>query len=256
MKVEPSVVSHFTASVERYSDPPPGPGDFVLRAFEPYSGQALRVLELGCGTGHRLEGLARDHPGFRLFGLDITPVMVQTARRVRPAAVSFMIGDCLATPFADGQFEAVILYDVLHHLVSGTKAESNLLRAAGLKEIVRLLARGGRIVMEEVCVNAGWRAGWIHAASRLIARLHLSIPALHIHTDVVLNFFTLEELEAAFAGCDLQVSAREVTKFPGLGAWISTFGDTTYHVRCVLERSHIRNTDDIEPMAGSISQTV
>jgi SAM-dependent methyltransferase len=237
MKVEPSVVSHFTASVDRYTEPPPEPGDFVLSAFASYSGQSPRLLELGCGTGHRLEGLARDHFGFRLFGLDITPVMVQTARRVRSAAVSFMVGDCFSTPFADGQFDAVIMYDVLHHLVSGTKDGSNLLREAGLNELVRLLALDGRIVMEEVCVNTGWRAKLIYTASHLVSRLHLSIPALHIHTDVVLNFFTLDELEAAFAGCGLQVVAREVMKFPGLGAWISTFGDTTYHVRCVLERS-------------------
>ena len=237
VKVEPSVVSHFTASVNRYTEPPPEPGDFVLRAFEPYAGQSLRVLELGCGTGHRLEGLARLHPRFRLFGLDLTPIMVQTARRVRPAALSFMVGDCLAAPFADGQFDAVILYDVLHHLVRGTKEESNLLREAGIKELMRLLARGGRIVMEEVCVKTGWRAQWIHAASRLVSRLHLSIPALHIHTDVVLNFYTLDELDDAFAKCGLFIKEREVKKYPGLGAWISTFGDSTYHVRCVLERN-------------------
>jgi SAM-dependent methyltransferase len=236
MKVETSVVSHFTASVDRYTDPPPAPGDFLLRAFEQNAGQPLRVLELGCGTGHRLEGLNRDHADFQLFGLDITPIMVQTARQVRPAPISFMIGDCLTVPFADGLFNGIIIYNVLHHLITDTKEKSNRLRENGLSELVRLLAPGGRIVLEEHCVNATWRASLIFFFSHLVSRLHLSIPALHIHTDVVTNFFALEELDTAFTRSGLRVVQKEVDRFPGLAVRIATFGDTTYQFRCVLER--------------------
>lgn len=234
MKIETSVVSHFTHSVGRYTEPPPPPNDFAMSAFAS-SPPGLRVLELGCGTGHRLEGLTRDHPGFRLHGLDITPVMVQTARRERPAGISFMVADCLSVPFASASFDAIIIYDVLHHLVTGTKPASDHLRTAGLQELVRLLAPGGFIVMEEVCVNTSWRARGIFALSHLISRLHLNLPALHIHTDVVLNFFTLKELAAAFRDVSLQVTRQEMDQFPGIGAFISTFGDTTYHVRSILQ---------------------
>lgn len=236
MTVEPSVLSHFTAGVGRYTEPPPPPDDFSLRAFSALAGASARVLELGCGTGHRLAGLHRDHADFRLFGLDITPAMVRTARQVRPAPISFLIGDCLAAPFAGGQFDAVIIFDVLHHLVSGAKEVSNRLRARGLEELVRLVRPGGRIVLEEVCVNTAWRAKLIFAVSRLLSLVHLSIPALHVHTDVVLNFFTLAELEQALDRAGLRLVEREVMKFPGLGAFLATFGDSTYHVRCVLER--------------------
>ena len=237
MKVESSVVSHFTASVSRYTESPPPPGDFAMRAFGSSSGAGLRVLELGCGTGHRLEGLSRDHPDFCLYGLDITPLMVQTARQVRSADISFMVGDCLNVPFTDGQFDAIIIYDVLHHLVMETKDRSDLLRATGLQELTRLLAPGGSIVLEEVCVNTGWRAKLIFMLSHMVSRLHLNIPALHIHTDVVLNFFTLDELAGAFDRSGLQVEEQEMDRFPGLGAFISTFGDSTYHIRCILHRA-------------------
>ena len=153
------------------------------------------------------------------------------------AAIAFMVGDCLNVPFTDGQFDAIIMYDVLHHLVTGTKDESNQLREAGLKELVRLLAPGGRIVLNEVCVNVAWRAKLIFAASHLISLSHISIPAIHIHTDVVLNFFTLDELDDAFARSGLRVIEREVHPFPGLGVRVATFGDTTYHIHCVLERN-------------------
>jgi hypothetical protein len=96
---------------------------------------------------------------------------------------------------------------------------------------------GIRSALEEVCVNATWRAKMIFAASHLVSLAHISVPALHIHTDVVLNFFTLGELDEAFARLGLRVVEREVMKFPGLGARLATFGDTTHHVLCVLERA-------------------
>jgi SAM-dependent methyltransferase len=237
MKVESSVVSHFTASVDRYTDPPSPPDDFAMRAFGPLAGTHARVLELGCGTGHRLAGLDRDHAAFRLFGLDITPIMVQKARQIRPAAISFMVGDCLHVPFESGQFDAIIIYNVLHHLVTGNKSASDLLRQRGLNELVRLLAPGGRIVLEEYCVNTAWRARLVFLFSHLVSRLHLSVPRLHIHTDVVTNFFTLAELDHAIAKSGLHIVHREVDRFPGFAVRLSTFGDTTYQVRCVLERT-------------------
>jgi S-adenosylmethionine-diacylgycerolhomoserine-N-methlytransferase len=39
------------------------------------------VLELGCGTGRNLVFLARRHPDVRLYGIDISPEMLSTARR-------------------------------------------------------------------------------------------------------------------------------------------------------------------------------
>jgi S-adenosylmethionine-diacylgycerolhomoserine-N-methlytransferase len=39
------------------------------------------VLEVGCGTGRNLVALARRHPDIRLYGIDISPEMLRTARR-------------------------------------------------------------------------------------------------------------------------------------------------------------------------------
>ena len=236
MSVEKSVISHFTTSVRRYVESPPLPDDFAMKAFAPQAGRGLRVLELGCGTGHRLEGLSLYYPDFRLCGIDITPVMIKTAHAVRPASIAFVFGDCLRNPFFDGQFDAIVMYDVLHHLISGTREESNVLRERGLHELLRLLAPGGFIVLEEVCVTAAWRSRLIFTISRLISRLHVSISSLHIHTDVVLNFFTIDELTATIDRLGLDIVEQDSDKFKGLGVWISTFGSTTYHVRCILKR--------------------
>jgi hypothetical protein len=60
---------------------------------------------------------------------------------------------------------------------------------------------------------------------------------LHINTDVVLNFFTLDELASTLDHLGLQIVKQEIKKFKGFGAWISTFGSSTIHVHYVLERA-------------------
>lgn len=236
MKIEDTVITHFTASVKRYTEDLLHRDEFAMRAFKNYAERRLRVLELGCGTGHCLESLSLSYPRFDLYGLDITPAMVKTARKLRPDTIVLMVGDCLRTPFKNDKFDAVVMYSVLHHLVTKTKEESSALREAGLRELLRLLAPDGFIVLEEVCVNAAWRSALIFALSHLLSRSHISIPALHIHTNVVLNFFTLDELAATLDRLGLYVVKQEIKKFKGIGTWISTVGSFTYHVHYVLKR--------------------
>jgi S-adenosylmethionine-diacylgycerolhomoserine-N-methlytransferase len=39
------------------------------------------ILEVGCGTGHNLKGLAKQYPNLQLIGLDISPDMLQVAAK-------------------------------------------------------------------------------------------------------------------------------------------------------------------------------
>lgn len=43
--------------------------------------EPCRLLEIGCGTGHNLYGLARRFPGARITGIDLSPDMLAIARR-------------------------------------------------------------------------------------------------------------------------------------------------------------------------------
>lgn len=66
-----------------------------------------RALDLACGTGDIAFALAAR--GARVTGLDITPRMLQLARR-KPAAtraVAFVAGDMMALPFPDASFDIV-----------------------------------------------------------------------------------------------------------------------------------------------------
>src|SRR5260370_24647140 len=61
--------------------------DRLIAELNP-AGGAL-VLEIGCGTGRHLIRVARAYPGVAGFGLDVSNVMLETARRaIRSAGLA------------------------------------------------------------------------------------------------------------------------------------------------------------------------
>jgi S-adenosylmethionine-diacylgycerolhomoserine-N-methlytransferase len=53
--------------------------DKLISELNPPSG--AQVLEIGCGTGRNLIRIARTYPGVECFGIDVSNVMLDTARR-------------------------------------------------------------------------------------------------------------------------------------------------------------------------------
>lgn len=72
------------------------------------------VLDLGCGCG---VPLSRDlaAAGYRVSGVDISPVQVGRARQLVPTG-SFVCADVTATDFPGASFDAVVCLYVLIHL--------------------------------------------------------------------------------------------------------------------------------------------
>ncbi|MBI2833164.1 MAG: ubiquinone/menaquinone biosynthesis methyltransferase [Acidobacteria bacterium] len=95
-----------------------------------------RVLDLACGTGDLT--LAAATRGARVVGLDITPRMIQLARRKPDAAgVPFLVGDMTALPFGDASFDVVTTGYGLRNVPALDSA---------LGEIYRVLRPGGRFL--------------------------------------------------------------------------------------------------------------
>lgn len=103
-----------------------------------------RVLDVGCGTGV-LTRLAADTvgPAGTAVGIDPGPAMIARARRNalrRGNRATFRLGVMERLPFANASFDVACISVVLHHLPADVKR-------AGLREVLRVLAPGGRLVV-------------------------------------------------------------------------------------------------------------
>jgi SAM-dependent methyltransferase len=65
------------------------------------------VCDMGCGPGHVARYL--QSLGANVFGLDISPVMVEQARRLNPG-IRFQVGDMLTLDRPDGTLAAIVAF--------------------------------------------------------------------------------------------------------------------------------------------------
>jgi len=111
-----------------------------------------RVLEVGCGAGHVLARF----PQAERVGLDLSPTMLERARRRLGPQVPLHHGSADSLPFADGTFDVVLCTEVLEHTPEPTVVLRELLRVAGSK---------GRVVVSVPNENR------IDAAKRGLSRI-------------------------------------------------------------------------------------
>jgi trans-aconitate methyltransferase len=71
-----------------------------------------RVLDLGTGTGRVARVLAERWPHADVVGADVSPVMLEEARR-RGGTVRYDVADSAALPYADGAFDLVTLNNMI-----------------------------------------------------------------------------------------------------------------------------------------------
>ena len=76
-----------------------------------------RILDLGTGTGVVALALAERYPEAEIVGIDLSPGMIEEARRkLAPGLagrVSFEVGDAAALACPDGDFELVVLSNMI-----------------------------------------------------------------------------------------------------------------------------------------------
>jgi malonyl-CoA O-methyltransferase len=76
-----------------------------------------RVLDLGAGTGKAARFVAERFPQADVVGVDLSPGMVEQASGLVPpelaGRVRFEVADASALPFADGEFDLVVLLNMI-----------------------------------------------------------------------------------------------------------------------------------------------
>jgi len=151
--MDPAPSDHLREIYERraelqYAEPAPLPDPRVDRKFARMLALTSRclpaesLLDAGCGDGRFLAALARlpTRPT-RLVGVDISERILATAARTverEGGTAEFVRSNLEALPFASESFDLVLSVQVVEHLLGVEE---------GIRELARVLKRGGRLIL-------------------------------------------------------------------------------------------------------------
>jgi ubiquinone/menaquinone biosynthesis C-methylase UbiE len=142
------ILDQFTRQAALFSTAAPITSENALRmivaAAQP--GPDDTVLDVACGGG--IVACAFAPHVRRATGIDMTPAMLEEARKLaadkRLSNVNWQEGDVTSLPYQDAAFTIVVTRYSFHHFLDPL---------AVLREMVRVCAPGGRIVVVDTCAS-------------------------------------------------------------------------------------------------------
>ena len=145
----PAIFDQFARSLVALAAPAPGE----------------RVLDVACGTGVVARHAAPlVEPGGQVTGVDVNPGMLAVASALAPD-VTWREADAARLPFGDGAFDVALCEQALMFFPD---------RDAALRELRRVLARGGRVALS---VWRGLEHNWFYEAFAAALERHAGAEA-------------------------------------------------------------------------------
>ncbi len=183
--------------------------------------KCTKVLELGCGQGVLMHLFEELLPTSNVIGIDITKTSLITAKennKKNASTLDFCCGSATLLPFKDNSFDAVIVTDVLHHLVGKSRSESKKNVLITLNEITRITKNNSFVLIWDILVKYKLYSYLIFYLTSICSKFNIEIPSLQIHKEIIVSFLTSKELESMLNKTKIQEISKEEDKinFPYL----------------------------------------
>ena len=139
-------VSEFTKTAERYESNHAGIYEMCKKDYpdileELEKEEFSSLLDAGCGPAPMISLLAEKYPTRHYTGLDLTPAMIEQAKKKNIPNADFVVGDCENFPFEKNTFDAIICSNSFHHYPNPQ---------AFFNSVKRCLCSGGRLILRDV----------------------------------------------------------------------------------------------------------
>ncbi len=171
--------------------------EYVLKVARPEAG--MKVLEVGCGTGTNLALFAE--AGCEVSGMDLSPSMLDLAKKKLGSSGDLRLGDAADMPFDDASFDMVVAFLTLHEMPTAV-------RSPVVAEMARVTKRDGRLLLVDFH-HGPYRfpKGWLYRA--IIVPIEIAAGREHFknHRD----FLRRKGLPALIEGNGLTVEKEKFT---------------------------------------------
>jgi ubiquinone/menaquinone biosynthesis C-methylase UbiE len=177
-----------------------------MKMYPPREG--MSVLDVGCGTGVHLELYQK--AGCKVFGIDLSPAMLQVARHRLGETADLLTGDASSMPYPDDKFDLVAMTNVLHELPAGV-------RSAVIDESKRVLKRDGRILLID------FHPGPIHPLKGWLTKSIITLAEIsggREHFKNYRHFIANKGLPALIYVHDLVVDTKKIVAGGTLGLFL------------------------------------
>ena len=154
---DPLVQSHFDRSATLYVDHAlevyrksvTQRLDLLTQSTGLSSAEPISVLDVGCGGGAFLDMLLERFPAAQATGIDISQQMLNA--NMACARKTLQQGDALALPQTLGEFDAICIDTVMHHLIDRAGYRQTIARIGRfLTSLQRHLRPGGVLLIREI----------------------------------------------------------------------------------------------------------
>jgi ubiquinone/menaquinone biosynthesis C-methylase UbiE len=168
---------------------------------------AMKVLDLGCGTGTLTLMLKQAHPAAEVTGMDGDPQVLVIAReKSQDTNIQWDEGLASSLPYPDSVFDRVVTSLVIHHLAIYDKRRA-------FKEVYRVLKPGGELYVLDFGAPNSFFA---HIMANYMRRLE---EAADNFDGLIPRFIT----DAGFKS--MKEAGNFVTIFGPLSLWQAVKGD-------------------------------
>ncbi|SEA31048.1 class I SAM-dependent methyltransferase [Selenomonas ruminantium] len=151
------------------------------------------LLDCGCGTGPMISLLHAKNSSKHYVGLDLTPKMIECARKKNLAGTEWIVGDCENIPFDDESFDVIICTNSFHHYPNPQRF---------FDSAWRVLRPGGRLILQD------------YTASKIILWLmnYMEMPLANLigHGDVCV--YSLNQIQVFCDNAGFYVEKLEAAK--------------------------------------------
>ena len=198
-------IKEFTQAAERYEGDQGGiyklcKHDYpdILAEIEKAPFDSL--LDAGCGPAPMLTLLTQKYPEKHYTGIDLTPKMIEVAKRKKLPNTTFVVGDCENLPFPDNSFDVVICSMSAHHYPHVERFYAS---------VYRVLKPGGRLILRDMTTT--------NRISRWFVK-HVEMPLVNLLGKGDVGMLLCEDVKAGMEKAGFTVTTCEQRKMMRLHA--------------------------------------